>query len=285
MTVRRIKSRWRSLRRMAQLAGQLRCVARCIGRRQVVLVHQMGRVGSTSVMQALLERADVLPVHVHFLSSHFLGEVEWAAKGAGNPVPEHIYEGRFARWFIDHTREDMPVHVVTLVRDPVAFYLSDFFHNTLGVSGAKKFEADALARQFESLMANFNEADDYMTRWLDLELSGVHGVDALQEGFDIQTGWQVYDGRERTKVLVLRLEDVNAALPAAMDAAFGLAVSSPPRANATDARGLGAVYKEVQKRLALPEDVLDRVYGTRYAKTFYSGEEIAAMRQRWGVSE
>lgn len=303
--LRRLMSRVQSVRRMAALVRQDRAVAWLGPRRRVVLVHQMGRVGSMSVYAALRAVPGVLPVHVHFLSPTMREAARREARSASRPVPDHVREGALAAWFVRRNRTQREALVVTLVRDPVAFVLSDLFHNEVAATvcaengkrpGTENHadpkeqaeleeQADALAQVARERLAAFDPETDYMARWMREELHGVHGVDVLAEGFAPEAGWRVYGGTASVRVAVFRLEDAPRVFVPVMRGELGVHVEELGRTNAADQRPYAALYAAVTERLALPDDVLDRIYGAPFAQTLYSPEEIAAFRQKWGAGE
>jgi hypothetical protein len=296
---------------MAALVRQDRAVAWLGPRRRVVLVHQMGRVGSMSVYAALRAVPGVLPVHVHFLSPTMREAARREARSASRPVPDHVREGALAAWFVRRNRTQREALVVTLVRDPVAFVLSDLFHNEVAATvraengkqagpedhadpedyadpekqAEREEQADAVAQLARERLAAFDPETDYMARWMREELYGVHGVDVLAEGFAPEVGWRVYGGTASVRVAVFRLEDAQRVFVPVMRGELGVQVEELGRTNAADQRPYAALYAAVTERLALPDDVLDRIYGAPFAQTLYSPEEIAGFRQKWGAGK
>jgi len=73
---------------------------------------------------------------------------------------------------------------------------------------------------------------------------------------------------------VLRLENLTEAFPAAMDAFLphtqGLVLR---KSNVNEGSADAAFYRQVRDSLAIPLEVLERVYASRYARHFYSDKE------------
>ena len=126
--------------RIAQFKFERRFLADQRENRPVLFVHQMGKVGSTSIVKSLKSDDAAVPWRIyqtHFLSAEGTALVEdleikaydgWSnlprrAKHflvSSREISRHIAEGDFSR---------RDCKVISLVRDPVSTNLSGFFHN------------------------------------------------------------------------------------------------------------------------------------------------------------
>jgi len=90
-------------------------------------MYQMGKVGSTTVTEAL--RASIDPrrvLQVHFLSDRLSSMVRTHRRAGVRPLPYHLYLGRATREIL-RRRSQWPCLVVSMVRDPIARMVSDLF--------------------------------------------------------------------------------------------------------------------------------------------------------------
>jgi hypothetical protein len=164
---------------------------------------------------------------------------------------------------------------VTIVRDPVSQAVSAFFH-ARGRSG-EAAPADVAALAVELAESGFVRAP---LRWFDREFAPALGIDVYAHPFDPVRGTTIVE-TPSVRVLVLRQESL-AAAPGALAGFLGLdaPVPIPPR-NAASDKPYAAEYEAFVRAAALPSDLLERVYSSRYARHFYAADEIAAARQRW----
>ena len=248
------------------------------GAARPILVYQMGKVGSTSVMRALERACPARPaLHVHFL----------AKRGAGaGPVPADHRLGRALRRRIDRVGAALRVDIVTLVRDPIARQVSALFQNPehaqddlRGADGAIDVE-----RAVETLRARLTRVDAcaYAHEWFDRELRTVFDVDVFAHPFDFERGFSIVPGG-RVLVLVLRTEDLDATLAPGLSALLGVESTciAGDRGNDRAQTDDGSAYAAVQGALRLERADCERIYANRFSRHFYSKAMIEAFTRRW----
>jgi hypothetical protein len=107
----------------------------------------------------------------------------------------------------------------------------------------------------------------------------VTGFDVYGAPFDLDTGYARYD-HGRFRILVLRSEDLHRAAPVLADF-LGVPGLELPRANSTDAKWLGELYRRFCDAAPLPAPWLEAAYTLPVATHFYGGAERAGFRARW----
>lgn len=249
-----------------------------------VLVYQMGKVGSSSVYRAVEAALPGIPVyHLHFLSEH-IAEHRRSHQRAPGAVPYHIYLGEALRRQLARHRH-RPLKIISLVRDPLAFELSNLFQNPRLVGGEEQLgrliAADAALRHtLERRLASAG-GQSYLDGWFDREIRAVTGIDVFAEPFDSERGWQRYRLGD-VELLLIRLEDLTTEGPTAI--ADFLGVPTPlalPFVNERASQAFGAEYRRLAATLQLAPAVLDAVYQRRFAQHFYSDAQRQQLRARW----
>lgn len=257
------------------------------GRPRPVLVYQMGKVASQGV-SASLEAVGVHTHQIHFATAAGLAAAEavyrrrWDATRGG---AAHVWRGQWVRRQMD-ADPSARWQVLTLVRDPVARNLSSFFQIAdlkLQVDVRNHRDEDGLRRLRQEFLETFDEHDVPAT-WFDRELRAVTGVDLLDEPFDPARGWQLVHG-DRADVLVIRFEDLRRCFSQAVEALLGVPDVELVSTNVSGSKDYGPNYRAVQDAITLPDWYLDQQYGSRYARHFYSQDELTAMRARWRLDE
>jgi len=253
-----------------------------------VLVYQMGKVGSSTVYNAVKAAQPAVPVyHVHFLSRH-LAKHRLSHEQSGQlPVPYHIYLGEALRAQLLRN-PGKPVKIISLLRDPVAFELSNLFQNPRLVGGDASLkqllaEREQLRGYLEKQLASSGE-QGYLEGWFDREIKSVFGIDVFDEQFLYEQGWQHYRN-ESADLLLIRLEDLSAEGPRVIADFLGMErplALSP--VNDRTSQVHGNEYSRIAASLQLDPALLAEVYGRRFAQHFYSSVERRRMQDKWQAS-
>ena len=95
-----------------------------------IVVYQMGKVGSRSVYEALVDLRLAVPVY----HAHVLEDLDNMAESIKKQFPNPVHSlrviraGKRLRQLID-SNPTQHWHIITLVRDPIARNVSRFFHS------------------------------------------------------------------------------------------------------------------------------------------------------------
>lgn len=272
-------------------------------RRAPILIYTVGKVGSSTVADSLAASGlDASIYHLHWLRPDRLAKDERLQREAaeryrGTPLeahfrPRYVWRGQFlapqlgrppqggGRW-----------KVITLVRDPLARNVSSFFQNLplLDYDYRARLAARSEAEVVEELLALFErsylgpggvtDVDGDPLTWFDQELAPVFGVDVYQRSFPIERGFDLYDS-STARVLLLRLEDLDRCAPAAFREFLGLQHFSMRHQQIAEDKAYASLYRRFRAALRVPDAALDRIYGSRYARHFYTQAELEGFRAR-----
>lgn len=252
-----------------------------------VLVYQMGKVGSSSLVATLRNLVPQSSIyHVHRLTDEGLDEMRLRSSAAGRAYPGLGY------WQGKHVKRRMTQkperswRVITLTRDPVARNLSALFQSlSRRVPNAiKRFAAGERESLFEQLLQSFLR--DYPHQkphiWFESELRAVFGVDICNFEFDRSSGYSIYDWGN-VSLLVVRLENLSQCYRPALAAFFNKDTSDLElvRVNEAAQKEYHSCYRAFLDWLVLPEDYLQDQYGSRYAQHFYGDEERIQFSRNW----
>lgn len=257
--------------------------------KHVTILYQMGKVGSTSVHDALLNAKLDTPVYkVHFLSDQGIAHGEkFHQKTLKNPWEEtpHIQTTRLVREAMA-ADPDLKLDVVTLVRDPVRREVSEFFQyvealhpELLDEDGLLKTER--AARVLQARFMFFDESSNYTCRWFDMEIKELFGLDVFAFPFDHAQGYTLIE-QGNVRLLILRLEDLDRTLnPGLRDLVGPRYRDWQGRANVGAQKQGGGQYKELVAKFRLRRSMGEKVYGTTYARHFYTPAERDSFLETW----
>jgi hypothetical protein len=242
--------------------------------KQVILVYSMGKVGSTTLKNALELKFPWIPVfHIHFLSD------EWLRKRL--PALPGFFQAqiRNAEAFFEFRKAnpDRRLKIITLVREPVSREVSDVFENWKGFFGTRTIEDAGEERILQHLREGTYE---YVLGWFDTEFKNWSGIDIYSHAFDREKGYSIWNFPE-FDLLAIKLEKLSEAGEEATKALCGFPILIRESANKSTEKAGSGIYKSVMKKFREPAGRLDPLYQSKYMQHFYTEEEIAAFRRRW----
>jgi len=237
----------------------------------------MGKTGSTALARAVQDATGKRVFQVFRLEAERLAQAEARYRAsAAPPFPGAMHLWESAHLLRQPPSEAAPWTVITTVREPIAQAVSAFFHGS-GRRGAAHPPATVEALTDELI------ADGWVRtalRWFDREFAPALAIDVFGEAFDPALGHAVIS-RKSARVLLLRQENLRDA-PQVLGEFLGFPepISVPAR-NEAAGKEYAARYREFLRSVRLPPAVLDQAYGSRYARHFYSDEELGQFRRRW----
>jgi putative capsular polysaccharide synthesis protein len=255
-----------------------------------ILVYQMGKVGSETVARSLANAGlSVAVFHIHYLTAAALEVVEQRIKNHWNPSrggrAVNLWESQCIMKWLRTGRPGERWSVVTLVRDPVARNISDYFHklaelNPARVAGEASDELVAeLGREF---LERFEDHEVPLT-WFDSELKSVFGLDVYDAPFPVAKGYGLY-ANDNAAVLVVRAEDLDRVAADAFREFLGIEKLTLSAANLAQQKPYARLYRRFIEQVELPSEYLSRMYESRFARHFYAEEELAAFSRKWRSS-
>lgn len=282
---------------VAKVCGLLKLRLEASRRRGVrpLLVYTMGKVGTTTIARSLDKCLNNVPVyHLHTLSEHRLKEIDAVYRTRYSEIQtiyDHLLNGLFLRKrILQGCRGGLRPRVITMTREPVARNISEFFQSLHLTPRGREFESRLRSGGDKSLtqeMTEFFIAEfDHGIRceWFDEEIKEHLGIDVLGQEFPIEKGLRVYQS-ERADLLLIRLESLAECGTEPLQQFLEVEEFQLEYGQASSRKFYADVYRDFRDTIVLPDDLLDLYYKSRLATTFYSPEEIASFRLKWGRKE
>ncbi len=274
--------------RLGEAAQRIRFRWRHRSRARPVLVHQMARVGSVTVIRALRARfPDANLFHTHYLHPATIAEYRSRFRRLRDVTGRPGLHREFMAAELLHRSSALPRpwRVVSLVRDPMARIVSAFFkhfdlnHPELGTDFLQTRNVQSLIELF---LGPEDPECDFALRWFDHEVRDVLDIDVFATPFPRPKGFQTYSSRA-ADLLLLRLEDLNRVGADALGAFFETEPIALEHQNRSRDAGYGATFAAFKAALRVPPAYLDAVYSSALATHFYTEDEIDALRERWSA--
>jgi hypothetical protein len=286
-TLKRSHYQWNTRRAGQRHIDGLRQVL--AGKDPILLVHQMGRAGSMTTTNSLRRGGVDLPIyHTHWLNPETLEKRKHLT--AHLPESHHPLNMRVARCIAEELAREGTGRrlwkLVTVFREPIARNISVFF-----------LSIDAFVNDFETRYARGELSHqqllevflkkfphDQPLEWFDREIRDVFGINVYDQEFPKVQGYQVIRS-DRADLLLIAIEQLNRCYHDAFHAFLGVEVPDLVQTHITEKDPSRPMYAEFVRKVALPTEYLDRMYGSRFAEHFYTEEQIAGFRRKWGEAQ
>lgn len=241
-----------------------------------ILIYQMGKVGSSSILEALTA-LNLSVIHLHTLNQRNIVAAEDRSAKRGLSLPAHIRASKRVRAkLIGHGK---PLRIVTAVRDPIARNISAYFQNLNTFRQRKK---DFDTAELEGMMKQFVKVypHDLPLGWFDTEIKEILGVDVYEYPFPQTAGTQIIQQNE-IRILILRAETPDETKVRALRAFLDIPEMVIEPKNVGANKDYSEYYNHFLECIRLPNEYINKMYESRYAKHFYTPEEILKFRERW----
>lgn len=225
-----------------------------------VLVYNMGKVGSTSIAEVIMEK--------------FKGTLKSHWMNYELPIAEFYTDRPYLMGAIYHNEADFKT--VIPIREPMSRNISAFWQLLYEyVDGYRK---DRTVEELHQIFMDVYNVE-FPDQWFRKEPMEVLGFEPYKIPFDCEQGYQIYDD----KFLVIRLEDADRVLTKALHEFLGVdgiqMRHSHPRKKVNNLN-VEKEYAEF-KSLKYPKEFVDRTYALEYVNHFYTPEEIQKFRDKW----
>jgi Putative capsular polysaccharide synthesis protein len=224
-----------------------------------VLIYQMGKVGSLSLMKSLAASWPGLTIHTHAI----LRDKERDDK------VNYVYRKVI--------RQGAPVFVISPVREPIGRNISAFFQNFERDVGLKYAESQFSIEDLIRIFLHHYD-HDVPLRWFDKNFKPLFGMDVFQHDFPSH-GVQALE-HKNTKLLLMRCELPDGVKESFVKGFLNLPAFRLQSSNAGAEKDYGSMYKRFKEAFTPPDWYLSKMYESRYFNHFYQSQKNAWI-ERW----
>lgn len=266
------------------LSVNWRCylIKRLIGEK-VFIVYSDGKVGSTTLTGSLKKNfSHQFVFHIHRLTQQSILEAENYYKIRCQPskIPDNVIQSIFLQNNLNHLYKSKEVYFFSLVRDPVAALISEYCENYPYTKQKNTNSEDEISVQITKNILNLFESNkvDLRLNWFEEELKKALDFDIYTEKFSSKKGYHIYRDRN---LLILKLESLNNCYNQSMKDFLGLKDFTIEDGNKAESSIYSGIYKNVKKSIRFPDEILNKIYSSKYVQYFYEEEEIKNFKARW----
>jgi len=264
---------------------QLAWTLRRVRKQNPILVYQMGKVGSRTVVEALRSLSlDAPVIHLHTLNPEALARAIRKERHSPSPhLPRHLVASQM---LIQKMREGgFPCRVITLTREPIGRAVSFAFEDWRkkapdALSDGGELDTSQMATAVVEMLSDENGHSN-PGLWFESELKECLGIDVFSTPYQFDQGFTILPDND-TPALVIRLEDLDRSLRPAL-ASFLNVPSNAIKMHQTNVgseKWYAESLRQVKQSFTLPELLVQRILGTKYVDHFYPAEKNR-LYQRW----
>lgn len=225
-----------------------------------IVVYTMGKVGSFTVYQSLLQSYENPEniFHLHYLNGTINPNNE------KNKLLRELYDSKLVKKW----------KVITLVRDPIARNISAFFENLELFLPNFYNEYKGDTSDFLKLNDTFLKKYPHWipNKYFDSEINIMLDIDVFSKSFDTSIGHQLYSN-SLVDLLVIRLENLSES-----EKVIGDFLNKKDfkfkNFNIGSKKKYSDIYKMFKEKFIAPDDLIDEMYHQKFGEHFYSQEEI-----------
>lgn len=245
-----------------------------------VLVHSPGKVGSSTVYEALTSLNRLPVFHTHNIATGWEDEPETRTllRRTGRSVhgfapSSHLTASLVLSPLLATEFEQTQWRIITLTRDPIARNISGYFQAIR--SGIYALPDARRGDPVEAAVEDFLRRYEHHRheRWFETELRQLFGVDVMSGSFDASRGWQI-NSVDNVSVLVIRLEDLPRVGQEALEEFLGLSLAPLGARNRGEDLPHSDLYGAVRDRLITDPAYRREMYDTPYCRLFYPDRAV-----------
>lgn len=265
-----------AIRRLPRIAGL------DISQKPILLIHQMGKVGSMSIYDSLkadyFQQFDIY--HTHFLNPLYAlasdtqrRDKDWQLYSQ-NPdngwLPSDYYDvTRIHSQLL--VKPKQPLNIITMVRDPISRNISAYFQNLHWIWGMPDaYQQKSIQELAEGFWSQANH--EFPLEWLDREIRDVVGIDVYAKPFPHELGIQQLT-KASYNLLIIHVNASDQVKNQSIQQFLGIEHFKIKRLHISEKKAYGSAYKKFLREVKIPEWYLDKMFNSRFARHFFSEEE------------
>jgi Putative capsular polysaccharide synthesis protein/Sulfotransferase family len=244
-----------------------------------VVVYQMGKVASQTIMATLASCKSIHAFHAHMLNPENIKSRRREKETLGGKRVAHAAIQKWLSVYDFVINRSETVKIVTLVREPVGRNISAFFQGLdkrVGVVEAHKNAS--LQILIDKFLSGYPHTRPLS--WFDDELLATTGIDVYLHPFPKDCGYQrIQQGR--FDVLILRHDLPDTQKANCLSEFLDIPNMMVARDNLAENKTYHDCYCEFQKSIRLSPEYVEEMLESKYARHFFPDEEREMLRRKW----
>ena len=279
-----IKKRFRGLALESWNRIKLSIKLRNVEQRNPILVYQMGKVGSSTIIETLKQLDLNVPIlHLHTLDPNELKRaIRKQRQSSSHFLPSHLLTSKI---LISKMQRDIfPCRVITLTREPIARAISFVFedwHKKISdaLTSDGTFENEQVVSAITRILSEKNGHSDPGI-WFHNELNENLNVDVFSVPYDLEKGFRIIS-RDSVSVLIIRVEDLNRSLVSALIEYLELENEDFQirQKNIGKKKWYANSLSNLKTSFTISVSTANRILSSEYVEHFYAREKSSLMKK------
>ncbi len=243
-----------------------------------VLVYQMGKVASMTIVKSLKQIPGQMVFHVHNLNPENIDGAREIYIEKGYTVPEVLFTN-YLNIYHSLIRSTRKLKIISMVREPISRNVSGFFHNLDTILKKECAYLTEINRLKDAFLKNYTHTGPIT--WFEDEFNPVLGIDIYRHPFNVEKKYSRIS-TPRFDILVFRCDLADSV----KERVIGELLGNPdfellPGQNLAGGKEYSAVYHEFLRSVRFPGNFLDMMLNNKYTRHFFSDAEIRQIRKQW----
>src|SRR5687767_4048121 len=182
-----------------------------------IVIYQPGKVGSSTILASLNYSLNSATTKLPVYHAHHLNHLEKMEADIKDKFPnpqrslDKLALDKELRKRIDEN-PDQRWNVISLTREPVARTISTVFEmlDVIFPGWKAKYQAGELdLHEMQDIIVERYVSGPGRGDWYDTQMKAVFDIDVYAKPFPHQQGYEIYHGKNNSRLLLLRLEDLD----------------------------------------------------------------------------
>lgn len=242
-----------------------------------IIVYQMGKVGSSSVIDSL-KLYGLKPVfHIHRLNPNNIKKVRQEYLDH-NQIPPDEWVGESL--YVDIVKKRRKANFITLIREPISRNISAFFQNFERFTGIGYKNANLAIEELVRIFIKEYEHSVPLT-WFDVEMKQTLGIDVYDYPFPKEKGYlSIKKGNFKVLILKSEIDDSvkENAIAEFLDIDEDLKLV---RGNIGGDKEYAEAYRNFLEVIKLPKTYVEIMCNSEYTQHFYGDNDIESIQMKW----
>jgi len=277
--IKKYSKKWNRLRALKEIIINIYI---SIIKKDMIIILNIGKVGSTSIYKTLKKHTKSHCFHVHRLSEKGLKKQISFHLRYDDDIPPHIMIVNFFRNKI--LKNDRELNLIVIIRSPIDRFISYIFqhHSRFKIQPFLSTDSENYKKAIEIVIQKISEEEAWhdFDKWFEEEIYETFCIDVYEQPYSEKIGFNIYKNGNKN-LLLMKMErldtDFTNALKIFLDTPKEIKLEQH---NISSEKEYKEEYNLVKNHLKFEKVIIENFTKTKYFQHFFAGQEEELFR-RW----